>query len=126
MRHDLRQEPYALCGLQNYVASSGEAQWIREDGEPERHIRPALQRTQERHQPRIIAPASFRFVRIGKLALGQSLGFHLQVDLCIDVGGVKRNMPEPGPNRVDVHAGTEKVGGGRVADGVGADPFSFQ
>jgi hypothetical protein len=35
-------------------------------------------------------------------------------------------MPEPGPNRVDVHAGTEKVGGGRVANGVGADPFSFQ
>src|ERR1035438_9133312 len=45
--------------------------------------------------------------------------------LCIDVGGVNRNMPEPGPNRVDVYAGTEKVGGGRVANGVGADPFSF-
>src|ERR1022692_2267383 len=68
----------------------------------------------------------FRCVRIGDLALGQGPGFHLQVDLCIDVGGVKRNMPEPSPNRVDVHAGTEKVDGGRVANGVGADSFSFQ
>ena len=57
----------------------------------------------------------FRGVRIGDLALGQGPGFHLQVDLRIDVGGVKRNVPEPSPHRVDVHAGAEKVGGGRVA-----------
>src|ERR1017187_4815122 len=121
-----RSEPYALCGLQNYVVSSGEPQWNQDVGGSERHIRPALQRTEERHQRRLVAPMPFRCVRIGDLALGQSPGFHLQVDLCIDVGGVNRNMPEPGPNRVDVHAGTEKVGGGRVANGVGADPFSFQ
>ena len=71
----------------------------------------------------IIAPVSLGFVGIGNLARGQSLGFHLQVDFCIDVGGVERNMPEPGPNRVDVHAGTEKVGGGRVANRVRANPF---
>ena len=49
----------------------------------------------------------FRCVRIGDLALGQSAGFHLQIDLCIEIGGIKRNMPEPSPNHVDVHAGTE-------------------
>ena len=108
------------------MASSGEAQWIREDGGPERHIKPALQSTQERHQPRIIAPASFRFVRIGKLALGQSLGLHLQIDFCIDVGGIDRNVSEPSPNRVDGHAGTEKMGSGRVANRVRADPLCRQ
>ena len=86
-------------------------------GGPGRHIILRLQCAQERHQRRIIPPAPFRFVCVGNLAFGQSPGFHLEIDFCIDVGRVERNMAEPSANGVDVHAGTEQVRGRGMACG---------
>src|ERR1700693_1348500 len=37
-RQDLRQEPYAICDLQIYVAPSGEAHWNQRSAGSERHI----------------------------------------------------------------------------------------
>ena len=73
--------------------------------------RPPLKRAQKRHQRRVISPVPLRLACIGNFALGQSLGFRLQINFCVDVGRVERNMPEPGANGVDVHAGAEQVCG---------------
>ena len=64
-----------------------------------------LKRAQKRHQRRVIPPVPLRVACISNLALGQSLGFRLQIYFSVDVGRVERNMPEPGANRVDVNAG---------------------
>ena len=53
-----------------------------------------------------------RVVVIGNLAPSQSHGFHLQVDVGVDVGRVEGNMPEPAANGVYVNAGAEQVRSG--------------
>jgi hypothetical protein len=81
---------------------------------------------QKRHQRWVIPPVPFGLICIGNFALGQSLGFHLQIHFCINVGRVDRHMPEPGADGVDVHAGTEQVSGRGMSNGVGTYPFSRQ
>src|SRR5712691_8866422 len=85
-----------------------------------------LKRAQKRHQRRVLPPVPCWLACIGNFTLGQGLGFHLQIDFCVDVGRVERNMPEPDANGVDVHAGAEQVCGRGMSNGVGADPFCSQ
>ena len=37
-------------------------------------------------------------------------GFHFEIHFGVNIGRRQRNVPEPGPNRIDVHAGTQEVG----------------
>ena len=122
-----RTDPYLrryriLCGLQNYVAPSRQCPLNQRAGGSGRHIIPLLERVQKRHQRRIIAPPPLRCACIRNLAFCQSLGLPLQIDFCIDVGRVQRNMAEPRANGVEVHAGAEQVRGRRMANRVRADP----
>ncbi len=117
---------YALCGPQNYVASSGQPPLNHWSDRTERHITSQLECAQERHQGRIIPPTTRWFIGLDNFTLGQSLSFHLQIHLCVDVGRVERYMPEPGANSIDIHASAEQVCGCRVANRVGADSFFRQ
>ena len=47
--------------------------------------------------------------------MSEHLSLSLQVNLCIGVGRINRDMTEPGPNRVDIDSGAKEVGGCRVA-----------
>ncbi|MCK9988540.1 MAG: transposase [Azoarcus sp.] len=42
--------------------------------------------------------------QVGDVDTGERLGLHLEIDLGVDMGRVQGDMPEPRPNRVDVHA----------------------
>jgi len=64
---------------------------------------------------------AFRVVVFGDFATSQSHGFHLQVDVGVDVGRIKGNMPEPGANGVYINASAEQVRSGRMSHGVGAN-----
>jgi hypothetical protein len=56
----------------------------------------------------------------------QCLGFHLDVDFGIAVGGFERNVTEPRADGVDVHAGAEQVYGRRVPHRMGADSLRVE
>ena len=56
----------------------------------------------------------------------QRASLHFQVDFRVAVGGLERDVPEPSPDRVDVHARTQEVNGGGVPQGVWADALSPQ
>ena len=56
----------------------------------------------------------------------QGLGFHLQVDLGIDIRRLQGHVSQPGPNRIDVDAGTQQMNGGRVSDRMRTHPFGRQ
>jgi hypothetical protein len=53
-----------------------------------------------------------RVVVIGNLAPSQSHGFHLQVDVGVDIGRIEGNMAEPGANGVYVNACAEQLRSG--------------
>jgi hypothetical protein len=55
--------------------------------------------------------------------VGKRFGFHLQINLRIDVGGIEGDVTKPSANRVDVDTSPKKVNRSRVADDVGADSF---
>ena len=77
-------------------------------GQPGRHINRSLQRLQKCHQGGVDSPVFHGYRVSCDIAFCQSLGLHLQVELGIDVGGVDRGMPQPRPDRVDIHAGTQE------------------
>ena len=56
----------------------------------------------------------------------QGLGLHLQVHFGVDVGGIQRDVAQPGADRIDVHAGPEQVDGGGVPKGVCAHVLRLQ
>ena len=83
-----------------------------------------LERTKESHQRGIIAPMCSAFgYGFKRSALRQHLSFTFKVNLCVDVGGVDRDVPHPGANGVDVDARAQEVGSGCMTDGVRADSF---
>ena len=54
-----------------------------------------------------------RFCRdvIWQIAERECFGFHLQVDLGINVRGVHGDMPQPSPDGIDVDAGAQQMHG---------------
>jgi hypothetical protein len=82
---------------------------------------------QESHQRRIIAPMGSPLRRRFKRStLCQHLSFALEVNLCIDVGCVDRDMPQPRAYGVDIDAGAQEMSSGCVADRVWTDTFPQQ
>ena len=73
---------------------------------------------QERHQVLVLLPGAAR-VRFRDIAQCHRLGFHLEVDFGIDVGGIDGGVPEPRTDRVDIHAGEHQVAGGRMPQHMG-------
>ena len=55
--------------------------------------------------------------------MSQHLGLTFEIDVGINVGGVDRDVAEPGTDGVDVHAGAEQMCGRGVPDDVRADAF---
>ena len=43
------------------------------------------------------------------------LGFHLKIGFSVDVGGINRDVAQPGADGVDIYSGLQKMCGGRVA-----------
>lgn len=54
---------------------------------------------------RILSPVPVCIACIGHFALCKSLALHLRIDLGVNSCGVQRDVPEPGADGVDVHAG---------------------
>ena len=91
-----------------------------------RHIVSRSQAAKELHDARILAP-HFSFVPFDtRVTCRQRLGLHFKIDLCVDVGGIDGNMAQPGSDRIDVHAGTQKVRSGRVTDYMRTNPLLRQ
>jgi hypothetical protein len=61
------------------------------------------------------------FSRLGNLAFSKGFGLHFKIDLCIYVGGIKRDMSQPGTDSVNVNTGTQQMYSGSMSDGVSAD-----
>lgn len=74
----------------------------------------------EVRQRRLITPPFWDLAEIRRLAFFERLSLGLEVDLCIDVRGVQRDVPEPSADYVDVDAGAQEIGRRGVADGVRA------
>ena len=89
------------------------------------HKRSGHRRPQEVHQARVLLPPLPSRLTIN-LAVRQRLGLHLQIDFRVHVRRRQRHMPQPRPNRVDVHPRSKQVGRRRVPDRVRADPFGAQ
>lgn len=71
---------------------------------------------QEVHQARIVAPPSPDSEVSPWIAGGQRLCFRSQIRFCIDVGGVKRHVAQPRPDRVEINARTKQVSSRCVAN----------
>src|SRR5258708_5570631 len=78
-----------------------------------------LERLQEGHEPWLLMPGAARGV--GNRALAQSFGFHFEIDLGIDVGGIDGDMPKPSADRVDVDARPKLMDSRCMPDNVRAD-----
>ena len=48
---------------------------------------------------------------------------HFEIDLCIDVGSVKRHMSQPGTNSVDINTRSQKMESGLMPNSMGSDAF---
>ena len=53
-------------------------------------------------------------------ASGKRLSFHFQIHFRINICSVERDVPKPSTNGVDVDARSEKMGRGRVPNGMRA------
>jgi hypothetical protein len=70
----------------------------------------------ELHYPGVISPPFLCFaITASWIAGGESLNFHGQVCLRIDIGRVKRNVAQPCPDCVEINTSTKQVGCGRMA-----------
>jgi len=45
----------------------------------------------------------------------QGLGFHLQVNLGIDMRGLQRHVSQPRADRIDIHPGSQEMHGRRMS-----------
>ena len=59
------------------------------------------ERVEKRHQSLVILPGSFR-PGFRCIAQRHRLTLHLEINLGIDIGGLKADMAEPGTDRVEV------------------------
>jgi hypothetical protein len=81
---------------------------------------------QEGHQFKVLTPTSVGFGGFNDLTLGQSFCLHLQVDLCINVGGVERDVSEPCTDSINVHPGPKQVCGRGMPNRVRAHSLRAQ
>ena len=58
---------------------------------------------------------------VREIAACKGVCFHFQINLGVNVCGVKGDMSEPGANGIDVHAGTEHMDGTRMSNAMRAD-----
>ena len=81
----------------------------------ERHITLVLQGAEKRHNVLILQPR-FPWGMGGiDFTQCQCFGFHLQVDLGIDIRRRKGHVSQPGTDRVNVDSRTQQMDGGRMA-----------
>ena len=117
---------FALCGVPPYVAH----RQIDVDPSPNRrlvrHILARLQRAQESHDIWLAGSASSRPSCSPSRQCRQCSLFRSKVGLGVDVGGIERHVSEPSTDRIDIDARLKEMGGGRMANDVGTDPFSLQ
>src|SRR5580658_1844880 len=85
-------------------------------GADKRHITFGSETAKKLHDSRVRAPHLSLMTFPTCVTGRQRLGLHLKIDFGVDVGGVDGNMSEPGPDRVDVHASTQKMRSRRVAN----------
>ena len=78
------------------------------------------ERPQESDKPRIGMPGLRRDV-IWQIAERECFRFHFQVDLRVNVRGVQGDMPEPGPDGIDVDAGAKQMDRTRMSKTVRAN-----
>ena len=55
--------------------------------------------------------------------MSQRFRLHLQINFSIDIGSIKRHVPQPGTNCVNIDTRAEEVDCGRVSNGMGTDFF---
>jgi hypothetical protein len=81
-----------------------------------RHITFPLQATEELEGVHVRFPnREFRALLGGRRSThGQSFGFHLEITLGVDVGGLQGGVTQPSPDRVDIHSRAEQMHGGGV------------
>ena len=69
------------------------------------------ERVKEGHlQPPALLPGAIRS-GLRRIAQRHRPGLHLDIDLGVDVGGLKADMARPGPDRVDVDLGLKQAAG---------------
>ena len=67
----------------------------------------------------------FRWYRqAGDVDARQCLRLHLEINLCVDIGRIHRDMAEPRADRVDVNACSEKVNRGCMPQRVRTDALA--
>ncbi len=84
------------------------------------------QTTQKIHDIWLPGPPSFCPLRAAPSQRCQRALLCCEVDLDVDVGGIKRHVSEPSPDRIDVDACLQQVGGGRMTDDMGTDPPAME
>src|SRR3972149_3116570 len=81
----------------------------------------ALQAPKKREQVLVVLPSRGPSGVRQDRAFGERLGFGGEVDLRVHVRRVDRDVPEPRADRVDVDTGAQKMGRGRVTNGMRAE-----
>jgi hypothetical protein len=84
-----------------------------------------LQSAQESHHVRLAGPSSNCPSCASSRQRLQRPFLRGKVRLGIDVCGIERHMSEPSTDGIDVDARLKKMAGGRVANYVGTDLFSW-
>src|SRR6516162_1777322 len=115
-----------LCGVPPYVAHRQIDVYPSPNRRLVRHILARLQRAQESHDIWLAGPASSRPSCSPSRQCRQCSLFRSKVSLGVDVGGIERHVSEPSTDRIDIDARLKEMGGGRMANDVGTDPFSLQ
>ena len=88
---------------------------------------PSSEPSKELHYAGVIPPSFLdSAIAASWVAGGESLSFHGQVCLRINIGSVKRNVAQPCSDCVEVNASAKQVRGGCMADRMRANPFGFQ
>jgi hypothetical protein len=117
------------CGVPKNVAQSRSEPPISETRRFLRHIFAGSERSQaaqKGHDIWLPGPSSSYPSRAAPSQRRERSLLCCEVDLDVDVGGIKRHVSEPGPDRIDVDACLQQVGGGRVADDMGTDPLATE
>src|SRR5580692_717034 len=83
------------------------------------------QRLQELDHIRVLAPMPLASA-CWNVAASESLGLHFQVDLCVYMGSIQRDVPEPATDSVNINTRPEQMTGSRMPNRMGTDVFGFE
>ena len=103
-----------LCGQVSYVALSFSSQLSAANQRTERHISSRL-RAHTGTSLALCPPSIASTVWSPLFHKLPTPGFHLQIGFSVDVGGINRDVAQPGADGVDIYSATQKMCGGRVA-----------